>query len=94
MINLKVGRNILDITDSDLILDNGHCYQIITKTVGYGNKSCNPVISKKLFTELKKCGFVFTSPLLKNKAESNYPHLKNSITYWKFDTELMKKMGY
>lgn len=31
MVKLKVGRNILDIDENDMILDNGKCYQIITK---------------------------------------------------------------
>ncbi len=31
MVKLKVWRNILDIDENDLILDNGACYQIITK---------------------------------------------------------------
>lgn len=32
--DLKVGRDILDINEKDIILDNGACYQIITKEVG------------------------------------------------------------
>lgn len=31
MVKLKVGRNILDISENDLILDNGACYQIVTQ---------------------------------------------------------------
>lgn len=31
MVKLKVGRNILEIDENDLILDNSACYQIITK---------------------------------------------------------------
>ena len=31
MVKLKVGRDILNIDNNDLILDNGACYQIITK---------------------------------------------------------------
>lgn len=30
MVKLKVGRNILEISENDLILDNGACYQIVT----------------------------------------------------------------
>ena len=33
---LKVGRRIIDIDENDLILDNGCCYQIITKKIGSG----------------------------------------------------------
>lgn len=31
MVKLKVGRNILDISENDLILDNRACYQIVTQ---------------------------------------------------------------
>lgn len=31
MVKLKVGRNVLDIDENDLILDDGACYQIDTK---------------------------------------------------------------
>ena len=34
MVKLKVGRNIIELDEKDLILDNGSCYQIITKKVG------------------------------------------------------------
>lgn len=33
---LKVGRRIIDIDENDLILDNGACYQIVTKKIGTG----------------------------------------------------------
>lgn len=33
MVKLKVGRKILDISENDLILDNGACYQIITQRI-------------------------------------------------------------
>lgn len=33
MVKLKVGRNILDISKNDLILDNGACYQIVTQKI-------------------------------------------------------------
>ena len=55
MVKLKVGRNILDIDENDLILDNGACYQIITKEIGKAFSHYPPVMSKKLFNDLKKC---------------------------------------
>lgn len=36
MVKLKVGRDILNIDNNDLILDNGACYQIITKEKNKG----------------------------------------------------------
>ena len=34
MVKLKAGRNIIELDEKDLILDNGACYQIVTKKVG------------------------------------------------------------
>ena len=89
---LKVGRKIIDIDENDLILDNGACYQIITKEIGVGFYKSSPVMSKKLFNELKKLEFIFTSDGLKLQAEKRYGH--TGIIYWKFNIDRMKKAGY
>ena len=83
-IDLKVGRNILKIDEQDLILDNESCYQIITKNIrGYA-----PVMSKKLFRELQKKGFIYTDEKLKEEAEKTYN--STIVTYWKFAIDKMK----
>lgn len=92
MIKLKVGRNILDIDENDLILDNGACYQIITKEVGYAFNHYSPVMSKKLFNELKKCELIFTSEGLQQAAIKKYG--SSDLTFWKFNVNRMKEMGY
>ena len=56
MVKLKVGRNILDISENDLILDNRACYQIVTQKIGYGFNKAAPKMSKKLFSDLKTQG--------------------------------------
>lgn len=85
--DLKVGRNILDINEKDIILDNGACYQIITKEVGKLFETYSPIMSKKLFDRLNRCGAVYTNEILKKKAFERY-HI-NSFTFWAFD---MKKL--
>lgn len=85
--DLKVGRNILDINEKDIILDNGACYQIITKEVGKLCETYSPIISKSFFSKLNKCGAVYTNEMLKKKAFERY-HI-NSCTFWAFD---MKKL--
>lgn len=60
MVKLKVGRNIIELDEKDLILDNGACYQIVTKKVG-GFDWYYPIMSKKLFHDLKKLELIFTS---------------------------------
>ena len=85
--DLKIGRYVLDINEKDIILDNGNCYQIITKKVGKRWEPYSPVISKSLFSKLNKCCAVYTNAMLKKKAFERY-HI-NSCTFWTFD---MKKL--
>lgn len=92
MVKLKVGRNVLDIDYNDLILDNGACYQIMTKRVGFGFNESIPVMSKKLFGDLKKCDLIFTSEGLRQSAIEKYGN--SVVAFWKFDVDKMKKMGY
>lgn len=92
MIKLKVGRNIIEIDDKDLILDNGACYQIITKEIGSGFEKYPPRMSKKLFNDLKKLGLIFTSEELKQDAIKRYGI--SSVAYWKFDIKRMQRLGY
>jgi hypothetical protein len=91
MVKLKVGRNIIELDEKDLILDNGACYQIVTKRVG-GSDWYYPVMSKKLFHDLKKLELIFTSEGLKQDAIKKYG--TSAITYWKFNIERMQKLGY
>jgi hypothetical protein len=92
MVKLKVGRKILDISENDLILDNGACYQIVTQRIGSGfNKAC-PRMSKKLFNDLKNTELIFTSEELRQAAIKKYG--TSVITYWKFNIERMQKLGY
>ncbi len=92
MAKLKVGRNILEISEDDLILDNGACYQIVTKMIGFGFNEYIPVMSKKLFKDLKIVGLIFTNDTLKKSAIEKYGD--PTLSYWKFDVEKMKEMGY
>lgn len=92
MVKLKVGRNVFDIDDNDLILDNGVCYQIITKEIRKGFDRITPKMSMKLFNDLKKCELIFTSEGLRQAAIEKYGN--SVVTFWKFDVDRMKKMGY
>jgi hypothetical protein len=92
MVKLKVGRNIFDIDENDLILDNGTCYILVTQKVTKNYSSYSPTVSKKLFTDLKKCELIFTSEGLRQAAIEKYGN--SVITFWKFDIDQMQKMGY
>lgn len=92
MVKLKVGRNELNIDENDLILDNGVCYQIVTKTIGFGFNESIPIMSKKLFNDLKKCELIFTNEGLRQAAIRKYGN--HVVAFWKFNVNRMKEMGY
>lgn len=92
MAKLKVGRNVIDINEKDLILDNCVCYQIVTKEIGYGSNKSIPIMSKKLFNDLKKLELIFTSEGLRLAAIKTYG--SQVVTFWKFNINRMEKMGY
>lgn len=92
MVKLKVGRNVFDIDKDDLILDNGACYILVTKKITKNYSSYSPTVSKKLFTDLKKCELIFTSEGLRQAAIKKYGN--SVITFWKFNIDQMQKMGY
>ena len=51
-----------------------------------------PIMSKKLFHDLRKLELIFTSEELKKDAIKKYG--TSVITYWKFNIERMQKLGY
>ena len=51
---MKIGRYGFDIDEDDKIMDNGACYQLVTRKVGYGFNKIAPIVSKTLFKKLLK----------------------------------------
>ena len=51
---IKCGRNVFELVDDDTILDNGSCYQLITRKVGVGFDRNTPVVSKAEFKKFSK----------------------------------------
>ena len=92
-IEMKIGRYIRDIGKNDLILDNGACIQIPTQTGKWQMWYASPLLmSKKLFKELKACGFIFIDKKMTDKANEKY---KNPfLTYYRFDIDRLIKNGY
>lgn len=88
---IKVGRREFVVYDTDLILDNGACYQILScSNKGTYYKSND--LSKKLFNELRKLEGVFTSEGLRIAAQYNFDE---HCTFWKFDIEHMtERLGF
>lgn len=69
-----------------------HVIRLIQKITGSGFNKSVPVMSKKLFYDLKKCGLIFTSEGLRQAAIDKYG--SHVVTFWKFDVDQMQKMGY
>lgn len=92
VVKLKVGKNIFDIDENDLILDNGACYILVTQEIIKNYSSYSPTVSKKLFTDLKKSELIFTSEGLRQAAIKRYGN--SVVTFWKFNIRQMRKMGY
>ncbi len=87
-VELKIGRYIYEVNENDLIFDNGCCLQLWTKEVpgtsfNAYNKGLKPQLSKKLASDLKKTNLIYL-----------YKKINNMESYWKFDIDRMKKMGY
>lgn len=88
---IKIGRKIYDVSERDLLLDNGSCFQLIIPSYGIGLDSRSlPQLSKKLVKDLKKSNAIYTNDNLKMAAEGRYC---SGMTYWKFDIEKMKRLA-
>jgi len=53
---IKAGRKEYDLTRDDNIMYNGNCYQIITRSTGYGWDATKPIIAKTRAEKLIKEG--------------------------------------
>ena len=58
---VKCRNREFDCKQSDLILDNGACYQIITQNYRIGYSNYTPVLSKTTFKKLLKDGYIVLS---------------------------------
>lgn len=92
-IEMKIGHYVKHIGKNDLILDNGACIQVVTQEGGRsGWIGHYPLpMSKKLFRELKKVGFVYLDEKTTkiNSKGKNPP----SLIYFRFDIDKMIASG-
>ena len=54
MAELKIGRLVFDITEKDIVMFNGACWQLITQTIHSGWNNYYPTVSKTLCEKLLK----------------------------------------
>ena len=55
---IKCNHRTFTVTESDRILDNGACYQLITQKYKKGYDRLTPKVSKTLFRQLLKDGCI------------------------------------
>lgn len=90
---MKINRYIKPIGKDDLILDNGSCIQVTTQCGSFGDYGYAPLImSKKLFKDLNRCGFIFVDEEMSKKA--NEPYKNPFLTYYRFDIDRLISNGY
>lgn len=88
-IKLKIGRKVYNIGNNDILMDNGVSVQLTTQNGPFRDWAyIVPVLSKKLFKDLKTCCFIFEDQRLTKK----YSNLK--LVYYRFNIKRMIEMGY
>ncbi len=88
-IKLKINRYIFDdINENDVIMDNGACIQMLTRTVFRGYTSECVKMSKKLFNEFKRYDFIFADKELTKK---HYSHA-DCVMLYRFNIDKMYKI--
>ena len=58
MMEIKCNRRTFTVTEEDLILDNGACYQLITQEYNKDFDRYYPRVSKTLFRQLLRDGSI------------------------------------
>lgn len=89
MAELKLGRNIFNITDRDVVLFNGVCWQLISQEIFQGYHMCFPSISKTMCEKFVKKGI-----LIMYKKEKEYltkDGKQMGLYYYKFDMDKLNE---
>lgn len=90
-IELKIGHRTFQISEKDLVLDNGACAQVVTQEIFQNWSTYAPVMSKKMFNDMKKLGFLYTNDQLKEQCHKMH---SSFCTYYAFDISAMIEAGY
>ena len=89
MANLKVGRNVYDINEKDVVLFNGVCWLFLTRKIFRGWCEYSPTISKTLCQKLLKKDIL---KLIKKEKEYVTSDGKQmGLYYYKFDIDKLSE---
>ena len=78
---IKCGRKEFDVSNKDIIMDNGCCYQLVTKKIRKGYYDYSPVVSKTLFNSLLKNGKIYATDM---KYKDSFGNVCENIVLYKF----------
>lgn len=91
-VEMKINRYVKHIGKDDLILDNGSCIQVITQTGAFSGFTFGTLImSKKLFSDLRKNDFVYLDVMRTKKENERYNTPR--LFYFRFDIDKMIASG-
>lgn len=89
MAELKIGRKVFDITEKDVVLFNGACWQLITQTIHSGWNNYCPTVPKTLCEKLLKKNILI---LVKKEREYTTESGKQmGLYYYKFDMDKLNE---
>lgn len=89
MAELKIGRKVFDITEKDVVLFNGTCWQIITQEIFSNYRYYPPTMSKTMCEKFVKKGI-----LVMFKKEKEYTTMDGKqmgLYYYKFDMDKLNE---
>ena len=89
MAELKIGRRVFNITEKDIVMFNGACWQLITQTIHSGWNNYYPTVSKALCEKLLKKNILI---LVKKEREYTTESGKQmGLYYYKFDMDKLNE---
>ena len=95
MVYLKCGRSIVEIDEKDLVLDNGQCVQVITRSIGTIRSPRTPRLSQSLFKELQYMRILYTNPeIVQRYSKGSSFGIGKGQSVWAFDIKKMLEWGY
>lgn len=89
MAELKIGRKVFDITEKDVVLFNGACWQLITQEIFSNYHYYPPTMSKTMCEKFVKKGI-----LVMFKKEKEYTTMDGKqmgLYYYKFDMDKLNE---
>lgn len=89
MVKLKIGKTFFDITERDVILFNGACWQLISQKVYKDWHDYSPKVSKTMCEKFVRKGI-----LVMYKKEQEYTTMDGKqmgLYYYKFDIDKLNE---